>query len=234
MQKEDYLTSVNSEKKVREWQRELAAIKRHNPLSFQPSKSALLVLDMQNVFLDVKSHAYIPSSPLIIKNINQLIGAYKRQNLPIIFTRHTTKKSQKAPIKPRSPSDPPDMMVKWWRHPILDTDPESKIHPSLNLEGLKVLKKHQYSAFHETKLHDYLQTRNVNQIVISGVMAHLCCESTAREAFMRGYEVFFLIDGTASYSEKFHVGTLRAIAHGFGKCVSCSEVINLVEKEGGK
>ena len=122
-------------------------------------------------------------------------------------------------------------MVKWWKHPILGKDSESLIHPSISSKELKVVKKHQYSGFHETKLHEYLQTKNVNQIVIAGVMTHLCCESTAREAFMRGYEVFFLMDGTASYSEKLHIGSLRAIAHGFGKCVSCEELINLVERE---
>ena len=66
----------------------------------------------------------------------------------------------------------------------------------------------------------------IEQILITGVLTHLCCETTARDAFMRNFEVFFLVDATASYNEDLHLGSLRAISHGFGICLSTEEIIN--------
>ena len=57
-------------------------------------------------------------------------------------------------------------------------------------------------------------------------MTHLCCETTARDAFMNNFEVFFVVDGTATYTEDLHVGTIRAISHGFGMCVSSEEILS--------
>jgi len=48
---------------------------------------------------------------------------------------------------------------------------------------------------------------------------------TARSAFMRGFEVFFTIDGTATYNEGFHQATLLNLAHGFAKPVLVSELL---------
>ena len=57
--------------------------------------------------------------------------------------------------------------------------------------------------------------QQVTDVVITGVMTHLCCETTARSAFVRGYRVWFPVDGTATFNLDFHLGTLRALAHGF-------------------
>ena len=56
-------------------------------------------------------------------------------------------------------------------------------------------------------------------------MTHLCCETTARVAFTRGYEVFFSIDGTATYNRKFHLGSLVNLAHGVAVPMLVDEII---------
>ena len=55
-------------------------------------------------------------------------------------------------------------------------------------------------------------------------MTHLCCESTARSAVVRGFEVFFLIDGTATYNQQFHFGSLYNLAHGVATQVLAQEI----------
>ncbi|MES0360330.1 MAG: isochorismatase family protein, partial [Anaerolineales bacterium] len=62
----------------------------------------------------------------------------------------------------------------------------------------------------------------------SGVMTHLCCETTARSAFVRGFEVFFVIDGTATYNEDYHMATLLNLAHGFTTPVLTKEVLKFI------
>ena len=87
-----------------------------------------------------------------------------------------------------------------------------------------VLEKEQYDAFFGTDLEDWLRERNVQQLVIGGVMTHLCCETTARSAFIRGFEVFFLIDGTATYTLEFHRSSLLTLSHGFAHPMRVQEV----------
>jgi len=60
-------------------------------------------------------------------------------------------------------------------------------------------------------------------------MTHLCCESSARSAFMRGFEVLFTIDGTATYREDFHRAAILNLAHGFAHPVLTGEIIKGLE-----
>jgi nicotinamidase-related amidase len=50
-------------------------------------------------------------------------------------------------------------------------------------------------------LEKILRAKGIQDLIISGMMTNLCCETTARDAFMRDYRVFFLIDGTATGKE---------------------------------
>jgi len=62
-------------------------------------------------------------------------------------------------------------------------------------------------------------------LAVTGVMTHLCCETTARSAFMRGFDVFFAIDGTATYTEALHRAALLNLAHGFTLPVLTEEIL---------
>ena len=211
-EKELYLTPENALQKIQEWQEILLNIKSHVPFVFQPDKCALLVVDMQNVFLDEQSHAYAPTSKSIFPNINQLIELFVQKKQPIIFTRYIDSE------------DPEDLMRVWWRSPILEAEHESLITDRLDTTVGTVLKKTKYGAFSYTELDDILRDNGITQVLITGLMTHLCCETTAREAFMHNYHVFFGMDTTASYTEALHLGTLRAITHGFGTCVTTADI----------
>lgn len=56
-------------------------------------------------------------------------------------------------------------------------------------------------------------------MIVTGVMTNLCCETNAREAFVRGFRVFFSTDATATSSEDLHVATLKNMAYGFAYLV---------------
>ena len=95
----------------------------------------------------------------------------------------------------------------------------------MGITGGVLIQKTQYDAFYNTKLDEALKERGITHTVICGVMTHLCCETTARSAFVRGYEVWFTVDGTATYNRDFHMGTLRSLAHGFVTPVLVGEVV---------
>lgn len=192
---------------------EIEKYKQEHAIRFIPEHSALLIVDMQKYFLKDSSHAYIPSAQAIIPKIKELIKVYSTRGLPIIFTQHLNS-TQNAKL-----------LAKWWNDLITEENPLSEITDELDTSSGIVLKKTQYDAFYETALEDILRKKGVTQVVICGVMAHLCCETTARSAFVRGFEVFFTIDGTATQNEKFHLATLLNLSHGFATTVLAKEIL---------
>ena len=179
-----------------------------------PTKTALLILDMQEFFHNEYSHAFIPSAQAVIKPIKTLTNLFINNNLTIITTKHiNTKVNAKQ-------------MDYWWRD-ILTKDSEySQIIADFDLPQAGLITKTQYDTFYNTNLNEILQKNNITQLIITGVMTHLCCETTARSAFVRGYNVFFPIDGTATYNEDFHTASLTNLAHGFVNITTIKDLVD--------
>ena len=74
-----------------------------------------------------------------------------------------------------------------------------------------------YDAFFGTILEEILHQLGIDAVVISGMMTNLCCETTARLAFVRGFDVIFLSNGTTTSSKSMHNATLKNVAYGFAK-----------------
>ena len=115
-------------------------------------------------------------------------------------------------------------MSRWWKDLITIEDSLSAIIADFDFSNRYVLRKSQYDAFYKTGLENYLTKQGISQVVISGVMTHLCCETTARSAFVRGFEIFFLIDGTATYNKEHHMAALLNLSHGFATPVLVEEI----------
>jgi len=213
MIKEEYLTNENHLEKIKEWKNGIYQIRGYEKFYFELENSALLVLDMQNVFLSPSSHAFIPSSIVIMPIINSLINYFENHHRPIFFTRHINSEDEE------------DLMLKWWKSPISLDDPLSSISTDLHVGSSEILIKNKYSAFINTNLEEILRKKAIKQVIITGVMSHLCCESTAREGFMNNFEIFYVIDGTATYTELLHKGTMFSLAHGFAECLTAKDVM---------
>ncbi|MBT4484864.1 MAG: isochorismatase family protein [Candidatus Latescibacteria bacterium] len=215
--KSSYFSCETIGDKSLEMLEKLAKYRKTRRINFIPDQSALLVLDMQRYFLDECSHAYIPSALSIIPKIKNLAKAYIKINTPVILTRHINSNKDAG------------LMAQWWDDIITEKDDLSGIISELNLPGAIVIKKTQYDGFYRTPLKDMLREKGVSQLVITGVMSHLCCETTARSAFVKGFEVFFPVDGTATYNEDFHLATLINLSHGFAVPMLMEELQNCVE-----
>jgi isochorismate hydrolase len=214
--KEEYVTLGDLKTKSTEWMNEIEFnAKNRNRFRFKPESAALLVIDMQRYFTDFTSHAYIPSSKAILGNIKNLIDAFRMTNLAVIFTRHSLDEDED-----------PGIMGRWWGDTIRRGDPLSQLDSNLiPLEREVVIQKTRYNAFSGTKLHENLKNLGIKSVVITGVMTHLCCETTAREAFTRDYEVYFVVDGTATQTEELHISSLRTISNGFAIPVLTDEIL---------
>jgi len=216
--KEKYFEKKNIYKTSKSFLKEIEHLRKKHKINLKTKNIALLILDMQRYFLDKSSHAFIPSAPEIVENIKKIENIFLEKNLPVILTKHiNTSKNAK-------------MMKLWWKDLIKEESIFSEIIPELMNKKAKIIKKSQYDAFYGTELEKFLKRKRIKQIIITGVMTHLCCETTARSAFVRNFEVFFVIDGTATYNRKFHKATLINLAHGFAIPLLTEEIIKNFEK----
>lgn len=217
LRKEPYFTTETIDEVSGRMIREMPPCSGRRIQDFVPQDAALLIIDMQEYFLSTGSHAYIPAATPVVPKIRGLAGAFLAKGLPVIATRHAN-----------TESDAGNMAV-WWGDFIREDDEESLIIPELrDLPDTTVIKT-QYDAFFRTGLEAVLRKRGVRQVVVTGVMTHLCCETTARSAFMRGFPVFIPVDGTATCNERFHTAALLNLSHGFAVSVLVSDLISRVE-----
>ncbi len=176
------------------------------------TRCALIVLDMQKYFIDENSHAFIPSGETIVARIKKIQDTFFNLDLPVIHTRHTNTQQDAG------------QLAHWWRDILTAGNPLSAIIDDIADERAIVIDKTQYDAFHDTGLEIMLKQKNIQQVLIAGVMTHLCCETTARSAFIRGFETFLVVDGTATYNREFHRATLLNLAHGFAVPILANEI----------
>ncbi len=213
-----YFTPDNIQQKARELQRRLQSAVGDRGRPFVPGEAALLVIDMQRYFVEPGCHAFLPSAPAIVPGVHRLIALFAQCGRPVFFTRHLNTPQNAG------------MLARWWSETITEKSAESEIIPDFDLAKGTVVEKCQYDAFYGTQLEADLGNNRVTQLVVTGVMTHLCCETTTRSAFVRGFEVFFTIDGTATVSEDFHVATLLNLAHGFASPVLVEDVAQSFEE----
>ncbi|MDN7026051.1 isochorismatase family protein [Methanoculleus sp. FWC-SCC1] len=218
--KEEYFTPETIDAIAGEMLGGVIHLRNRHPVRCTPERSALLVIDMQRYFLDEGSHAYVPGSRAILPKIRALIDGFARAGGQVIFTRHVN-----------TPADAGSMAV-WWRGMITDEAGAADLAPGLDRREFPVVVKSQYDAFYGTSLEAMLRDSGVEQVAVAGVMTHLCCETTARSAFVRGFSVLFPVDGTATYTAELHRASLCTLAHGFAVPLLVSELLELVHEAG--
>lgn len=215
-----YITQKNISKKTAKWLKQIEPYNIHD-LRLNVKRSALLVVDMQNFFLDPNSKTYTCSGNVILPNVKKLVSVFRDAKRPVIFTRH---------VHNRDLSDA-GIMGWWWDGMCIEGSAESEIHPELSpLRNEKQIFKHRYSAFYNTDLEIVLRCLKIEDIVISGVMTNMCCESTARDAYYRDYRVFFIADATGTVSEEMHIASLLNLAFGFAHITTTDEIVSQIEK----
>ena len=192
----------------------LQQLKRQSPRKelLKLKQSALLVMDMQEYFR--------PLTEQILPRLVELIAACRQAKMPVIYTQHGH----------RDPSVDGGMLAQWWRQLILTGTSDARLMPEIApRSGDKKVVKNRYSAFYETDLEKHLLSKGIRDLLIGGVMTNLCCETTARDAFVRDFRVFFLEDGTATSDRRFQVATLTNLAYGFAHLVTCRQMVTYLK-----
>jgi nicotinamidase-related amidase len=188
---------------------------------FSPGATALLAIDLERYFTDPTSRAFVPGAAEVLAQIGRLVVAFSDRGLPVFFTRH------------QNTGENAGALGRWWDDLILEGSPLSDLAPEVDASRGIVVAKAQYDAFHGTGLEEALRERRVTRIVVTGFVTHLCCETTARSAFVRGFDVTFPVDATAAYDEEHHVATLLNLGHGFATLAFVRDVIDAMVEAAG-
>jgi len=188
-----------------DWEKITAGLNTR-PWQIRPQGAGLLLIDMQEYFR--------PLAREIMPGILSVLAAARKLGIPVFFTRHRHLKYEDT-----------GMLGQWWGDLIWEGTLESRLLEELKPQPQEnIIEKNRYSAFYKTGLEQALKDEKVTDLIIGGVMTNLCCETSARDAFVRDYRVFFLVDGTATASAEYHLATLKNLSYGFATLLTCRQL----------
>lgn len=175
-------------------------------------QTALLVIDMQNHFADLCSSAMQQNVCTIVKELYQ-------RGFPVYFTQHGHKNLKGSTL------------VRWWTDSSIiygskDWEFQPAMQRLINCHYFtKVIRKSTYDAFQGTELQDELISKNINTVVVTGTMTNLCCETTARSAFCKNFDVLLVGDATSTCSDGMHFSSLINLSFGFARVVGTRQLL---------
>jgi ureidoacrylate peracid hydrolase len=183
--------------------------------SITTKNTALIVVDMQNIWVHPRGTRYLPMSEDIVPKIEELLRFCRSNQVPVFYL-HTTKRRDLADvgifadIKPQTH----DANDEWSNFEgTVGAEFYERVKP--DADDI-VVKKFRYSGFYGTQLENLLRALGRDTIAIAGVGTNVCCDSTARDGAMRDFKVLFLSDCNASFSQEEQDATLRNFDRHFG------------------
>ncbi|WP_234732382.1 cysteine hydrolase family protein [Acidocella facilis] len=157
------------------------------------SDTALLVIDVQNIYAMPDSPLCVPGIQASLSRINQLIEAFGAAGKPVIYVRHVHRADGRdaGRMFDFGGTAEPVSFVE-------DTPEADYVDGLKQLPAALHITKHRYSCFEGTALEPILRSLNVSRVAICGYMTNFCCETTARAAHDKDYFVDFIADATGA------------------------------------
>ncbi len=141
-----------------------------------PARTALLVVDMQNDFVDTQGSLRVPDAAGSIPVIAALLERARHAGMRVVFTQDTHR------------DDDPEWQI-WPEHAREGSWGWQIIDELAPLEHETVIRKLRYDAFYDTPLDHLLRLWGVTTLVICGTLANICVHYTAASAALRWYDV---------------------------------------------
>jgi ureidoacrylate peracid hydrolase len=202
-----------------------------------PSKTALVVVDMQNGFMVPElGHAACQQAHDIVPNINKLAQAVRDTGGAVIWiqTAYTdeTLTSWSTSYEMVGPKGAARRKFSLSRE-----NKGYEIFPDLKIEKSDlIVEKNRYSAFIQgsSNIEEVLNSRGLDTLLITGTVTNVCCESTARDAMMRNYKTIMITDGNAANTDEDHNAALNNFYLTFGDIMSTDFAIDCLKRNAQK
>lgn len=183
-----------------------------------PVRAVLLVHDMQEHFLRAFESGD-GQVAVAIANIDTLIQTARRSCVPVVYTAQ-------PPLQ-----DPTDraLLSDFWGPGLRDADAAEIVDRLAPHPGDTVLTKWRYSAFHRSDLRDRMRNAGRDQLIVTGVYAHIGCLTTSLVAFMEDIRPFFAADAMADFSRGEHEMAAHYVARRCGQIVTTEDVLGSLD-----
>ncbi|MCE4064417.1 cysteine hydrolase [Chryseobacterium gleum] len=152
--------------------------------------TALLIIDVQNDYFP-GGKMTLEKSEQAAENIRKVLDYFRENHLPVIHIRHISTNDGATFFLP-------------------DTDGVKINNRVLPQENEKIITKHFPNSFRETDLLNYLQSKKIKNLVITGMMTDVCVESTTRAAFDFGFSNTVIGDATATRNRELNGEVIKA------------------------
>jgi ureidoacrylate peracid hydrolase len=198
-----------------------------------PTRTAHVVVDLQNGFMAPGQPAEIPLAREIVPNVNRISKAVRAAGGLVVYIQNTIDEGAKQ------------AWSNWFTYMSGERRKEAmeaafaagsfghSLWPALEvLAGDLKVKKNRFGAFvpGSSDLHAILQARSIDTLIITGTATNVCCESTARDAMMMNYKVIFVSDGTATFNDEEHNATLGIMLAMFADVMTTDEVVSCLSR----
>jgi nicotinamidase-related amidase len=185
-------------------------------LQIDPSKTALLVMDLHEM---MRERSTAPHSPQqVFDRAGQLLAAFRKRGAFVVLVKIGFSVDGKDRLQP--PCDTP------WVGAAL-TPEALALAPELNVQPSDYqVTKRQWGAFYGTDLDLQLRRRGMTTLVLSGIATAFVVESTARDAFERGYHQIFAEDAMTSTAAEEHRVAITRIFPRIGLVRTTAEILS--------
>jgi nicotinamidase-related amidase len=189
-------------------------------------RTALVVVDMQNAFMDpALGHAVCAMAPAIVPVVNRLATATRAAGGGVFWIQTVHDETDdrdwavmQAMMTPAARARRVAALTRdsagYALWPGMDVRPEDER-----------VEKHRFSAFIQGSgpLEARLRARGFDTVLITGTVTSVCCESTARDAMMRDFRTVMVSDGNAATSGSEHEAALLGFHAMFGDVLTVTE-----------
>ncbi len=198
----------------------------HPCASFDASKLAFVVVDMQNHFILPGFPAAVPSAAATIPAINKLAAAVRSAGGKVVWVQTTSVNSDVHLSLHYSEGYTPERKQRRME----SLDPSARgyaLHGGLDVQpGDEHIVKLCYSAMVQgsSSLNELLRQHGIETVLIGGTATNVCCDSTGRDAMMQNYRVVMVEDVLSAFTPEEHIWALNNWMLVFGDVLSADEV----------
>ena len=186
-------------------------------LKIEPSRTALVVIDLQKGIVRIPAGPRSPAE--VVARAARMATAMRAARGTVVFVRVTPSPDGRDALNPLT--DIPATAAVGARPPDW-----SELVPELKPEISDiVITKRQWGAFYGTELDLQLRRRGVDTIILCGISTNVGVESTARDAFERGYQQVFVEDAMTAREAEDHRHTVSTLFPRIGRIRSTEDVL---------
>jgi len=153
--------------------------------------TALILIDIQNDYFENGTMPLVGSGKASL-NARQILDKFRAEGMPIIHIQHIAARPNSTFFLPATKG----------------SEIQDNVKPK---ENEKVIIKHFPNSFRETELLEYLKSRNITDLVICGMMTHMCVDATVRAAKDFGFNCTVISDACATRDLTINGETVKAV-----------------------